>query len=817
MTKVRGFDHPLNRNLGPSRESLRNSSDQLRKGLQTAEKNLTSDEAKVKKSQSKLLELGSKALSLNVQMAQGKPPEALKDELAAVQSELKTALAENEGAVTALGISKKNVEMLQNLVLGHESASDATLQKNGRMREFDVSAVDVTDAGSLTRNEQVRILGRPVEVSVDEATSADRRQVSMSIAVKPENGAAMLALQLKNSPPEVQAALLKKLSDPKRNHLELLMQHAGSSKAVAGALLDAAANATGPARQQLLSALAKHGGTNAAAAAKELIKKGESFEVSAALIRELKAAGKTDAVVELTGAVAGELRELRGQFEKTKKVTDELNGDLARLVVGFGKSLDKNQLAKGVEAFKQGHTKQYDAFESASNEYAKALTLLSAAGDMPVPDQAMTMRVKGAPGMPLKNSMFASEADKALVGFQDELQALAKKNLAALTDTPRGQEALQKAFTQQSAGIPNWVDSLKDLHGVSKDLHGTLSKTLPTIVSQGLGRMALRGTATKEITESLVRNHKLLGLTQEGAESFASIARTLADKKLDPALRNAALEQVKTGEWPPKVKIIGVALALPDLVSGISNFSNAKTVDQLSTIVKGADLTNEIAGLMMKETAFMKVLGKGLGVAGAVLDVAGGVGKILDGETVNGSADIASGVGAGLMLIPGGQLAGAAIIAASLIAKHIWGEDPAADAEKADEKDAKAFLEAAGLKTETAGALSNVRQSDRRNIGTFVDQAAAYLGMSPAALLKKLDALPRAKLDAFTRMVLEMPADKNWKYATKKKFDIYGTDNVRQARTFNASFGPKSMPTAIEWMTKNGIIEQPKPTSTSPQ
>lgn len=810
MTKVRGFDFPMQRNLGPSREGVRNSSDQLRKGLQAAEKNFASDEAKVKKTQSKLIELGGKALSLNVQIGQakGKPPRALTDELAAVRGQLQATLTENEAAVKSLGNSKKNLETLQNLVLGHESISDLALGQNGRMNEFDVSSVDVTDAGSLTRSEQVRILGRPVEVSVDEATSSDRLRVSRSIAVKPENGAAMLALQLKNSPPEVQAELLKKLSDPKRNLLEDLMKAAGSSKVVAGALLDAAANATGPARQQLLSALVQHGGTNAAAAAKELIKQGQSFEISVALIKELKAAGKTDAVVELTGAVAGKLKELRVKFEKTKNVTDELNGDLARLVVGFGKSLDEDQLARGIEAFKQGHTKEYDAFESASSDYAKALTLLTAAGDLPVPDQAMTLRVKGAPGLPIKDSILASETDKAIVGFQDELQALAKKNLAAITGTPQGQEALQKAFKQQSAGITNWVDSLKELHGVSKDLHGTLSKTLPTIVSQGLGRMALRGTATKEITEALVRNHHLLGLTKGGAETFADIAKKLADTKLDPETRNAALKQVQTGDWPPRVKMLGVALALPDLVTGISKFSTATTVEQLSTIVKGAELTNDIASLMMKETAFMKVLGKGLAVVGPMIDVASGVGKILDGETVNGSADIASGVGAGLMLIPGGQLAGAAIIAASLIAKHIWGEDPAGDAEKADEKDAKAFLEAAGLKSETAGALSNVRQSDRRNIGTFVDQAAAHLGMSPAALLKKLNALPKSKLEAFARMVLEMPADKNWKYATKKKFDFYNTDTVRQGRAFNASIGPKSMPTAIEWMRDNEIVEK---------
>jgi hypothetical protein len=808
MTRVRGFDHPLQRNVGPDRAGLRQGSDQLRSGLQVAEKNLARAEATLKKAQARVADLGGKALSLNIQLAQanGKPSKALKEELAAVQGQLQAAMSEASAALQVVDVSKKNLETLQNVVLGYESSSDATLQQAGRMKEFEVSAVDVTDAGSLTRHEQVRILGRPVDVSVEQATSSDRRRVSIAVAGKPENGAAMLALQLKNSPPEVQAQLLEKLSDPKRNHLAHLVKQAGASKAVAGALLDAAANATGPARQQLLAALAKQGGANAAAAAKELIKKGQSFEVCAALIKELKAAGKTDAVVELTGAVAGKLKELRGSFEKTKKVADELNGDLARLVVGFEKSLDKDQQARGVEAFKKAHTKQYDAFASASNEYAKALTLLSSADAMPVPDQMMTMRAKERLGH-LPAGAAASEADKAIVGFQDELAALAKKNLVALTDTPQGQEALQKAFKQQSAGIPNWVDGLKDLHGVSKDLHGALSKTLPTIVSQGLGRMALRGVATREITAFVTQNHELLGISKEGAERFAAVAKTIGDPKLDAAKRSAALEQLKTGEWPPSVKLIGVGLALIDVAGGVSNFANAKTVDQLSTIVKGADLTNEIAGMMMKETAFMKVLGKGLGAAGAVLDVAGGIGKILEGETVNGSTDVASGIGAGIMLIPGGQLAGAAIIAASLIAKHIWGEDPAADAEKADEKDARAFLEAAGLKPETAAALSNVRQSDRRNIGTFIAQAAASLGMSPADLLKKLDGLPKAKLEAFTRMVLEMPADKDWKYAAKKKdFDPYQTDNARQMRTPHLSIGPKSMPTAIEWMKQNGVI-----------
>ncbi|HEY1087144.1 MAG TPA: hypothetical protein VGE37_05590, partial [Archangium sp.] len=60
---------------------------------------------------------------------------------------------------------------------------------------------------------------------------------------------------------------------------------------------------------------------------------------------------------------------------------------------------------------------------------------------------------------------------------------------------------------------------------------------------------------------------------------------------------------------------------------------------------------------------------------------------------------------------------------------------------------------------------------------------------------------------AFTRMVLEMPADKSWKYATKKpEFDPLDADNAKQMRTPYGNYGPRSMPTAIEWMKNNGII-----------
>jgi hypothetical protein len=808
MTKVRGYDPVFLKNKGPDREAVRQGSDALRGAMQTAQKNLDQAQTKLGAAQKKVFELSGKALTLNIEITKlgAKAPKELKDQLKATQAELATAMTETQAAAQNVGLLKKQLEGFQNIVLAHESATDAQLAVNGRMKEFDVSSVDVTDAGSLTRDEQVRILGRPVDVSKDQATSSDRRRVSIAVASRPENGAAMLALQLKNSPPEVQAQLLQKLADPKRNHLDFLAQQAGQSKAVAGALLEAASNASGPAKEQILKALVKHGGANAVAALKDQLKKGDRFDVVAPLMRELKAAGKTSELTELVGAAAGKLKELRGKFESTKKVTDELNGDLARLVVGFGNSLDKDAIAKGVEAFKDRHTKEYGAFKNASAEYASALTMLDSMDVVPKTDKAMTMRVRGAAGNPMYQGL-ASAEDKALVGFHDEIASLEKANLKAVTDTPEGQEALQRAFQRQSSGVPNWIDSLKSYHGNAKDTYGTLTKTLPTIVSQGLGRMALRGSSTKELTDFLFNNRKLLGLSDEGFKRFDAMARHLADPKLSPGLRNQALDELKTGDFPPSVKLIGVALALPDAISSIANFKDASTLDKLSTIVKTTELGNDVASLMMQETKFMKGLGKAMGVAGAALDIASGISKLFEGQPVNGSSDIVSGVGAGIMMVPGGQLVGAALIVGSMIAKHLWGEDPAADAEKADEKDARAFLEGAGLKADTAAALSNVKQSDRRNIGTFVDQAAAHLGMDPKALMKKLDGLSKSKLEAFTRMVLEMPADKSWKYATKKpEFDPLNADNAKQMRTPYGNYGPKSMPTAIEWMKNNGVI-----------
>lgn len=95
--------------------------------------------------------------------------------------------------------------------------------------------------------------------------------------------------------------------------------------------------------------------------------------------------------------------------------------------------------------------------------------------------------------------------------------------------------------------------------------------------------------------------------------------------------------------------------------------------------------------------------------------------------------------------------------------------------------------------------------------------------MTPRQFLQHLDTLPKAKLDALVKMVLKMPADsKTWSYASKTTnvtFDKpvlgipagtpLGTDSPLVIELSNnpIKLGPKSLPTAIEWMRRNGIID----------
>lgn len=124
---------------------------------------------------------------------------------------------------------------------------------------------------------------------------------------------------------------------------------------------------------------------------------------------------------------------------------------------------------------------------------------------------------------------------------------------------------------------------------------------------------------------------------------------------------------------------------------------------------------------------------------GAAISLVKGVAALSEGKLLEGGTSLASAAGGALLMVPGGQLFGAALIIGSAIASAIWGDDPAADAEYAQEKNVKEFLIEAGLKPESAdvpgGHRLAVRAEGRWRGGE--DRAARHHQLGRAAPLQR--------------------------------------------------------------------------------
>lgn len=125
--------------------------------------------------------------------------------------------------------------------------------------------------------------------------------------------------------------------------------------------------------------------------------------------------------------------------------------------------------------------------------------------------------------------------------------------------------------------------------------------------------------------------------------------------------------------------------------------------------------------------------------------------------------------------------------------KKVWGSDPAAEAEAADEADAKAFLTAGGLPANVAEAFSDVVQTDRRNIGTFLNQVAAKVGVSTPDLMKHLAKFSVDELETLVDKVKDLKADDEWRYNESPTL-LQGT-----AGSFFST---------LQWMRAKGMIPE---------
>jgi hypothetical protein len=169
--------------------------------------------------------------------------------------------------------------------------------------------------------------------------------------------------------------------------------------------------------------------------------------------------------------------------------------------------------------------------------------------------------------------------------------------------------------------------------------------------------------------------------------------------------------------------------------------------------------------------------------------------------------------------VPGGQVFGAAIMVGSALAKHLWGSDPAADAEEKAEGAVKDFLVAMKMRPEIAAELSDVLQKGGlRSVGAAIPQLASWLNVTPGELMQHLNTLTPEKVRGFVKMVKEMPSNSKWEFGERenpvddRRVDSREISKPGEHGYDNRYYGPITIPSAAAWMRKYGYV--PRHTAT---
>jgi len=651
---------------------------------------------------------------------------------------------------------------------------------------------DLVDLASKSKDAQRKLLGAPItNVSPDQAAAYDAKKISQSMQQSPASGAQMLAHQLADSDEAQQLKLVRAVKADIGRMGAAANGYEGER--ATEALMEAAKHAKGQARAELMNLVAAsvkppHPAHPLMTTMKSQLKNGDGFEfmneLSAAYVR-----AKDPASAELVNMVqAGGLRELRNEFLQTKAAVDTHNGEFARITAGFGEAFDPKVLEAYRKKFMAKHEGAYARFDGASARVLKALESTS----------GIPADVKGPLSVELK---------------------LTEPHVKSALESPKGQELLAKAIKDQAEGKESWLDSLNTAKGYLGQAAGAaevVSRTAVTVLAGGpKGLDAVAGF--------IKRNGVALGV--RSPDEFADLVKRFNSGGLSDAEKRKAIDSVAHGDWGPAQKVVGTLLAAPGVVDGLINFDKQGADGKVKTVIDTAkyavdtlQLGNDFVKIVSspKVLAGMGAASKALGLAGIPLELIGGIKDLAEGNTVNGSAGIASAVGSGLMLVPGGQLPGAIIIAASQVVRAVWGENPAKDAEKAQEAEVKAFLKFAGVPEKHAEELSDVLQDGHRNMGTFLPQAAKRMGISTPELMKFLvqNKTPN-EVRQFINMVKEMPVDGKWTYKEGSHNPEPGAGSRApdsadrtQPEGRDELSSPKTMRTAMRWMIKHGFVPE---------
>lgn len=664
------------------------------------------------------------------------------------------------------------------------AAEDSAIQKTRGGRDgFD----NRTDAASMTVDQQRKKLGAPVVgISADAAFKYDVEQMQAAAKLSPRYAAAKLASQLKTATPEQQLKLLRAFGP------ELEQMASSMTTGAEQSMLSMLETVKGPAKQELAALIVKHPGgmsTGVMPALKELIARGEGFEAAGALIAAMPA---SHAKMELVQMVDRGIVALRTSYTEAKEKSDEALTEFSRATFGFAQSFPSEQVEAYRDAFLAKNKAKFEATEAAAAKYLNVATA-AATGAF---DSLGT-----------KNTYFDED------GLRHELKE-AGKNLPALLDSDAGKQLLQSSLEAQQEKIPNFLDQL----AAKADKAGALisiAQGTSDVLARGMVKFAaLRGTDPKVISSMIEKNAHALGIPESVKSKYASAIAKANDPSLTAVerlkLQKAAANTIEGGkQGGTAAAALGILLTGPSLVNGWYNFKDAKMMEQVQTLIGSVNAGKDLVSLV-SDAAVLGKIAKVTGGIGIALSVIQGVGELSNGKWVDGGTSLAAGLGGALMLVPGGQLFGAAILVGSALTKHLWGSDPAAEAEDKAEDSVKDFLVAMKMRPEIAAELKDVLQDGLRGVGAALPQLAEWLNTTPAELMKHLNELSPEKVRAFVKMVKEMPSDDKWQFreregaADSRRVDSREIGRPEDHHDDPRYYGPISIPSAAEWMRKYG-------------
>ncbi len=698
-----------------------------------------------------------KAAKVEVDAAGAKASPALKSKLAEASQTVKQLEA-------ALGAVEKSLVDVQ----------DALRRVARGDRDGFESQVD---GASKTIDAQRRVYGAPlINVTSDQAFKHDVEKLKKAFEFGSRNGAFRLWEQLKDTPVAYQRKLLAEF----RPQLESAALGAPDNMMLG--IIDLAPQ---PERQQLAELVVKKTGRpmQLAAEAARGFADGSGVESAAAI---LKATPRGKARELMIDSMTLTVRQAQNEFTSTKNATEKLLGDFTRTTFGFARSFPQDKVQAYRDDFMAANQATFAKSEAAAAKYLK------------IAQAAQSGSFDG-----LNVTAYDGGLRLALGAVKDDLPAL--------LETKAGKELLDKSLTAQAAGEPSFLDSLSSDAALGKGITDTVANAM-------VKHWVLAGGPSSDpekLAQMVKRNAKVFGISDRHVMTYMKLVAQANDPKLDAAARVKLQQQAmktmqagnnhgRLGSWAT------ILLTGPSLINGWYNFKDQNALQNAQTILGTMISAKEVVSLM-NDAKVLEHLGNAGNAIGAVLSFVQGGMEIADGKLVDGGTSIAAGVGGVVMLVPGGQLLGAAIILGSTLARLAWGSDPAAELEGKAEKMTQEFLVKMGVKGPQAEVLADVLQKDLRSVGAAIPSLARELQMRPEDLMNHLAQLDPQKLRQFVDMVKMMPANDKWEFTRNRgndsRGDLDATTIVTRDRSRDGHYeGPRSLQTAAEWMTRHGFV-----------